>query len=161
MTVGWNWRKRWEFKLMLKYHCACSSEIGTCIINDAWRQAAHKNYENTRFWLNLAKRLSILMFWRYILTFNACFFYLRDQNQRHYTCTFKCLKIVPVWFQCIDHSTGDICYGVLNNFTSCQLICGVICVLRVQMLFGFLSGLVLLIHKTFDSLINLCTSNMK
>jgi len=23
---------------MLKCHCACSSEIGTCIINDAWRQ---------------------------------------------------------------------------------------------------------------------------
>ena len=38
MIVGWNWRKRWEFKLMLnckhKYNCACSSEIGTCIIND-------------------------------------------------------------------------------------------------------------------------------
>jgi hypothetical protein len=35
----------WEFKLILKYkhqcHCACSSEIGTCIINDAGRQAAH------------------------------------------------------------------------------------------------------------------------
>ena len=27
------WRKPWEFKLMLKYHCACSSETGTCIIN--------------------------------------------------------------------------------------------------------------------------------
>jgi hypothetical protein len=23
-------------------HCACSSEIGTCIINDAGRQASHK-----------------------------------------------------------------------------------------------------------------------
>jgi len=35
----------WEFKLMLKCkhqcHCACSSKIGTCIINDAERQAAH------------------------------------------------------------------------------------------------------------------------
>ena len=43
---GWNWRKNWEFKLMLKCehqcHCACSLEIGTCIINDAGRQAAHK-----------------------------------------------------------------------------------------------------------------------
>jgi hypothetical protein len=30
-------------------HCACSSEIGTCIINDAARQTAHKNNENSRF----------------------------------------------------------------------------------------------------------------
>ena len=28
---------------MLKCHCAFISEIGTCIINDAGRQAAHKN----------------------------------------------------------------------------------------------------------------------
>ena len=34
---------------MLRCHCACSSEIGTCIINDAGRQAAHKNNENMRF----------------------------------------------------------------------------------------------------------------
>jgi hypothetical protein len=46
VTVGSNWRKRWEFKLMLRCHCACSTEIGTCIINDARRQAAHKNNEN-------------------------------------------------------------------------------------------------------------------
>jgi hypothetical protein len=64
MIVGWNWGKRWEFKLKLKckhqYHCACSSEIGACIINDAGRQAAHKNNKNTGF---------KLMFWRWILTF--------------------------------------------------------------------------------------------
>ena len=47
--VGWNWRKGWEFKPMLKCHCACSSEIGTCIINATGRQIAHKNNENTRF----------------------------------------------------------------------------------------------------------------
>jgi hypothetical protein len=53
--VGWNWRKRWEFKLILKCkhqcHCACSSEIGSCIINNAGRQAAHtkKPNENTHF----------------------------------------------------------------------------------------------------------------
>ena len=52
MTVGWNWRKCWEFKLMLKCYCTCSLEIGTCIINDAGKQGAH-------------------MFSRYILTFNA------------------------------------------------------------------------------------------
>ena len=50
---GWNWRKRWEFKHMLKCkhqcHCACSLEIGTCIINDDGRQAAYKNDENTRY----------------------------------------------------------------------------------------------------------------
>jgi len=72
MTVGWNWRKRWKFKLMLKCHCAFISEIGTCIINDAGRQAAHKNTMKIHVFLsNLAKRCFILMFWRYILTFNA------------------------------------------------------------------------------------------
>ena len=30
-------------------HCACSSDIGTCIINDAGRRTAHKYNENTRF----------------------------------------------------------------------------------------------------------------
>ena len=38
MTVGWNWRKRWELKLMMKCHCTCSSEIRTCIINEAARK---------------------------------------------------------------------------------------------------------------------------
>jgi hypothetical protein len=42
MTVGWNWRKRWELKLMMKCHCTCTLEIGTCIINNAGRQAAHQ-----------------------------------------------------------------------------------------------------------------------
>ena len=60
MIVGWNWRKRWEFELMLKWHCSCHSEIGT------------------RFWSNLAKRRFILMFWRYISTFNV------KQTNRHY-----------------------------------------------------------------------------
>ena len=131
----WNWRNRWEFKLMC--HCACSSEIGTGIINDAGRQAAHKNLENTCFWLNYVKQRSMLMFWRYILTFKAIV--LNHQNQRHYACTFKCLQIVPVWFQCIDYSTGDTCYGVLCNLTFCHLTFGVFCVLRVKMLFRFLS----------------------
>ena len=38
-------------------HCACSSEIGTCIINDAGRQAAKKKTKtkNIRFWPNLGK----------------------------------------------------------------------------------------------------------
>jgi hypothetical protein len=44
---------RWmELKEALKLHqchCACSSENGTCIINDACRQAPHKNKENARF----------------------------------------------------------------------------------------------------------------
>ena len=69
---------RWmELKEALRHkckhqcHCACSSEIGTFIINDAGRQAAHKKQPKYMFWSNLAKRRFILMFWRYILTFNA------------------------------------------------------------------------------------------
>ena len=46
-----NWRKRWEFKLMLKCHCACTSEFF--------------------LWSNIAKRRFILMFWWYILTENS------------------------------------------------------------------------------------------
>jgi hypothetical protein len=73
--LGWTWvfvkgaviTSKW----LRNYHCTCNSEIGTCITNDTGRQAAHKNNENTRFWSNLAKRRFILMFWRYILTFNA------------------------------------------------------------------------------------------
>ena len=69
---------RWmELKEALRHkckhrcHCTCSSEIGTFIINDAGRQAAHKKQPKYMFWSNLAKRRFILMFWRYILTFNA------------------------------------------------------------------------------------------
>ena len=72
MIVGRNWRKRWEFKLMLKCHCANSSEIGTSIINDVGRQAAQKKTTKIHvFWSNLIKQHFILMIWRYILTFNA------------------------------------------------------------------------------------------
>jgi len=75
-------------------HCALSSEIGRCIINDAWRQAAHRNKENTRFFLsNLVKCLFILMFWRYTLTFNAKNnFQANYQTYRHYPFHFNCLE---------------------------------------------------------------------
>ena len=75
MTVGWNWRKRWEFKLMLKCkyrcHCKCSSEIGTCIIIEAGRQAAHN--DNTRcyfvgFFVD-SRQTIFYMFWRNINNF--------------------------------------------------------------------------------------------
>jgi hypothetical protein len=74
---GWNWRKHWKLKLMLKCkhqsHCTCSSEIWTCIINDAWRPAPHRKQRKYTgfFWSNLAKRRFVRMFWRSILTFNA------------------------------------------------------------------------------------------
>jgi hypothetical protein len=47
-------------------------EIGTCIINDAGREAAHKIQWKYTFLVesNLSKCF-ILMIWRYILTFNA------------------------------------------------------------------------------------------
>ena len=55
MIFGWNWRKRWEFKLMLKCkyqcHCECCSEIGTCIINEAGRHAAHNDTTHCCFLL--------------------------------------------------------------------------------------------------------------
>ena len=42
MTVGWDWRKGWELlKCKHQCHCACSSEIGTCKINDVGRQTVH------------------------------------------------------------------------------------------------------------------------
>jgi len=36
------WMRLKEAWWKCKSHCACSSEIGTCLINDAGRQAAHK-----------------------------------------------------------------------------------------------------------------------
>jgi hypothetical protein len=73
MTVGWNCRKRWEFKLMLKCrhqcHCACTSEIRTCIINETGRQATHTKKQRKYtccFWSNHVKRRFILMVWRLI-----------------------------------------------------------------------------------------------
>jgi hypothetical protein len=47
-------------------------EIGTCIINDDGREAAHKIQWKYMFLVesNLSKHF-ILMIWRYILTFNA------------------------------------------------------------------------------------------
>jgi len=36
---------------MLKCHCACTSETGTCIINDAGRQAEHKKQRKYTFFL--------------------------------------------------------------------------------------------------------------
>jgi hypothetical protein len=64
---------------MLKYkhqcHCACSLEIGTCIINDVGRPAAHKKQRKYTFFGRISPydglQCFILMFWRYILTFNA------------------------------------------------------------------------------------------
>ena len=48
---GWNWRKHWKLKLMLKCthqcHWTCSSEIWTCKINDAHR----KQRKPTFFWV--------------------------------------------------------------------------------------------------------------
>jgi hypothetical protein len=85
MNVGWHWRKRKEFKLMLKckhqYHCACCLEIRICIINDTRRWTAHKKTPKIHiFWSNLSKQHFILMFWRYILTFNSKFFWKNQQN---------------------------------------------------------------------------------
>ena len=69
MTVKWNWRKRWEFKLTLKCHCTCSSEIGTCMINDAGRQAVHKN--QLRYMFLVKCRKTTFNTHVLILTFNA------------------------------------------------------------------------------------------
>ena len=53
MFVGWNWGKRWEFKLMMtckqQCHCTCSLEIGTWI-HMMLRDRLHtKTNKNTRF----------------------------------------------------------------------------------------------------------------
>jgi hypothetical protein len=53
---------------MLKCHCACSSEIGICIINDIGRQAAHKKQQ--KFIKNYRISPNNVLY-SYILTFNA------------------------------------------------------------------------------------------
>ena len=75
MIVGWNWKKQWEFKLILKCehqcHCTCNSEIGTCIINDAGRQMHTKNNENTRFLVESRQTMFYTRVLKVILTLNA------------------------------------------------------------------------------------------
>jgi hypothetical protein len=68
--------------------CACSSEIGTCIINDDGGQAAYKNNENTRFFLFESRQTT---FYTCVLKVYINFqrkkknFKKKNQNQRHYT----------------------------------------------------------------------------
>jgi len=105
MIVGRNWRKRWEFKLMLKCHCANSSEIGTSIINDVGRQAAQKKQQKyTFFWSNLIKQHFILMIWRYILTFNAKMIFQKKKSPKSTT-----LYIITC-----DH-VFDIDFGIMQR----------------------------------------------
>ena len=80
--------------------CACSSDIGTCIINDAGRRAAHQNNENTRFLSNLPKRRFILTFWKYILTFNA--------KTKTFKTITKLTSTIPLNFS-IYVQTAEIC----------------------------------------------------
>ena len=50
LTVGWNGRKCWEFKLMLKCHCAML--LGIWNMHNWWcweTSCTQKNNENTRF----------------------------------------------------------------------------------------------------------------
>ena len=83
LFIGWNRWKHWEFKLMLKCHCACTSEIGTCI-NNVGRRCVQKTTKLHAFWLNLTKRRFICILWRYVLTLNAKTTLKNRQNQRHY-----------------------------------------------------------------------------
>jgi hypothetical protein len=94
MTVGVNWRKSWEFKLILKCkhqcHCTCSSEIGTCLINNAGRQAAHKKNERKYMFYT-----HVLKVYRSILTFNAKKNFQKNyQTYKHYP--FKAILHVSV-----------------------------------------------------------------
>ena len=53
-------------------HCACSSEIGTCIINDAGRRAAHKkqpNLQQTKIIQEYSYLSKYIQWTRYLLYF--------------------------------------------------------------------------------------------
>ena len=96
MTVGWNWMNRWEFKRMLKckheWHCAFSSETGTCIIKDAGRQTAHKK----------TTKIHVL----YVLKVNIYFQPITKLNNS----TFKLLEIeiLPQLWVVFRHETTFI-----------------------------------------------------
>ena len=88
MTIGWNWRKSREFKLMLKCHCACSLEIGTCIINAAGRQAAHKKpNKNTRFLVESRQKT----FYTHVLKANINF----QRKEKYFKKITKLNDIIP------------------------------------------------------------------
>jgi len=88
MTVGWNWRKRWDFKLILKFHCTHSSENGTSIINDVGRQAAHKKTTKIHvvFFVESRQTKFFTMLWRYNINFQRqeSNFQNNYQAYRHY-----------------------------------------------------------------------------
>jgi hypothetical protein len=86
-------------KLMLKCHCACNSVIGTCIIDDAGRPAAHKkNNENTRFKVESRQTTfyaHVLKVHLYLLTFTA----KKKLSKKKYYQTTLFLKIIQLKFK--------------------------------------------------------------
>ena len=96
MTVGWNWRKRWEFKFMQQCICACSSEIGKYrfmmlrenLHTHKKQQKKTKKQKTTKIhvsWSNLAKRLCVYMY--ILITMQKKNFQNNCQTYRH--CPFK------------------------------------------------------------------------
>ena len=95
-------------------HCACSLEIGKCVIYDAVIQAAaHKSNENTRFWWNRTKRRSIFMFWRYILTFVQ-----RKKKLKKLSKELPKSRTLYLWtshFNSENHSINQLMYDMVRS----------------------------------------------
>ena len=114
MTVGWNWSKCLEFKLVLKcrhqYHCRCSPETGTCIINDAGRQAAHK--KTTKIHIFLVKSLQTT-FYTHVLKL-----YINFQSKK--TKTFK--KITNWQALSLNKPLQNICVTADQEFVTFVIV---------------------------------------
>jgi hypothetical protein len=83
LFIGWNRWKHWEFKLMLKCHCACTSEIGTCI-NNVGRRCVQKNNENTRFVVESCQTTFYMHTLKVCINMQCKNNLKNRQNQRHY-----------------------------------------------------------------------------
>ena len=127
MTIGWNWRKRWEFKLMLKckhqFHCVSSSEIGTCIINYAVnysvRQAAHK--KQRKYTSLVESRLSRLYT-------NVLKVYINFRHKKNFKKTNK-INDITVYLQVIIFLLAD---ATATEISNCSYFSNNLHLLRLQ-----------------------------
>ena len=73
---------RWECKH--RCHCACSSEIGTCLINDAERQPARQKKQGI-YTLFCGISPNVVLYSCFESIYIKTNFQINHQNQRHYT----------------------------------------------------------------------------
>ena len=97
-------------------HCAYSLEIGTCIINDVGRQAAHKKKQNYKFLVESHQTMIYTHVLKVYINFQ-CEKKLY-QTQQHYTflfCTFSALHYLTTDFFKLTIKLESVVINYVNN----------------------------------------------